>query len=195
MEKNEERIIKVTNRFGGSIGYTIKDLNNLQRIFSPGETKEVSVEEMKKLSWQAGGMSLIKDYLIIEDKEALYEILNEVEPEYFYTEEDIKDLLLNKSLDALKDCLDFAPEGTKDLVKKLAVELPLNDITKRDAILKMTGFNVTNAIAINEATKEENTEPDSKVRRLNEKVENKETKPTGRRVALDANKYNVVNRK
>lgn len=192
MEKNEERIIKVTNRFGGSIGYTIKDLNNLQRIFSPGETKEVSVEEMKKLSWQAGGMSLIKDYLIIEDKEALYEILNEVEPEYFYTEEDVKDLLLNKSLDALKDCLDFAPEGTKDLVKKLAVELPLNDIAKRDAILKMTGFNVTNAIAINEATKEEDTEPDNKVRRLNEKAENKETKPTGRRVALDANKYNVV---
>lgn len=192
MEKNEERIIKVTNRFGGSIGYTIKDLNNLQRIFSPGETKEVSVEEMKKLSWQAGGMSLIKDYLIIEDKEALYEILNEVEPEYFYTEEDVKDLLLNKSLDALKDCLDFAPEGTKDLVKKLAVELPLNDVAKRDAILKMTGFNVTNAIAINEATKEEDTEPDNKVRRLNEKVENKETKPTGRRVALDANKYNVV---
>lgn len=47
--ENDE-IISVTNRFNGSIGYTIRDLNNLQRIFAPGETKEITMEELRKLS-------------------------------------------------------------------------------------------------------------------------------------------------
>jgi len=35
------------------------------------------------------------------------------------------------SLDEFLDCLDFAPEGVTDLIKTLAVELPLNDVAKR----------------------------------------------------------------
>jgi len=35
------------------------------------------------------------------------------------------------SLDEFLDCLDFAPEGVKDLIKTLSVELPLNDVSKR----------------------------------------------------------------
>ena len=50
------------------------------------------------------------------------------------------------------DCLDFAPEGVIELVKKYAVELKVNDIQKRQAILDKTGFNVTSAIEINEET-------------------------------------------
>lgn len=137
-------------------------------------------------------MTLISDYLIIKDEDALNEILNQVEPEYFYTEKEVKDLLLNKSLDALKDCLDFAPQGTIDLVKKVAVELPLNDVAKRKAILEMTGFNVTSAIEINEATKEEdNTTNNNKVRRLDEKAISSAQKPvTRRRVAIENNNTN-----
>lgn len=189
--ENDE-IISVTNRFNGSIGYTIRDLNNLQRIFAPGETKEITMEELRKLSWENGGITLIRDYLIIKDEDALNEILNQVEPEYFYTEKEVKDLLLNKSLDALKDCLDFAPQGTIDLVKKVAVELPLNDVAKRKAILEMTGFNVTSAIEINEATKEEdNTTNNNKVRRLDEKATSSAQKPvTRRRVAIENNNTN-----
>jgi hypothetical protein len=54
----------------------------------------------------------------------------------------------NGSLDEFLDCLDFAPEGVIDLIKTLAVELPLNDVAKREAILNKTGFNVDNAIRI-----------------------------------------------
>ena len=75
-------------------------------------------------------------------------LLGKVEPEYDYTPTDIKNLLLNGSLDELLDCLDFAPEGVIEIVKDLAVELPLNDVAKREAILNKTGFNVTNAIEI-----------------------------------------------
>ncbi len=189
--ENKE-IIKVTNRFNGSIGYTIRDLNNLSRVFAPGETKEITMEELRKLSWETGGRTLINDYLIIQDEDALQEILGNPEPEYYYTEADVKDLLENQSLDALKDCLDFAPRGTIDLVKKVAVELPLNDVAKRKAILEMTGFNVTSAIEINEETKEEQP-VNQGFRRLDAKAEEKPVEKASTR-RVPNNKYKVVNK-
>lgn len=59
------------------------------------------------------------------------------------------------SLDEFLDCLDFAPEGVLDLIKNLSVELPLNDVAKREAIFNKLGFNVDNAIRI----KKESTDP------------------------------------
>lgn len=190
--ENKE-IIKVTNRFNGSIGYTIRDLNNLSRVFAPGETKEITMEELRKLSWETGGRTLINDYLIIQDEDALQEILGNPEPEYYYTEEDVRDLLENQSLDALKDCLDFAPRGTVDLVKKIAVELPLNDVAKRKAILDMTGFNVTSAVEINEETREEQP-VNQGFRRLDIKSEEKPVEKTSTRRVPTNNKYKVVNK-
>ena len=190
--ENKE-IIKVTNRFNGSIGYTIRDLNNLSRVFAPGETKEITMEELRKLSWETGGRTLINDYLIIQDEDALQEILGNPEPEYYYTKEDVRDLLENQSLDALKDCLDFAPRGTVDLVKKIAVELPLNDVAKRKAILDMTGFNVTSAVEINEETREEQP-VNQGFRRLDTKNEEKPVEKISTRRVPTNNKYKVVNK-
>ena len=164
---DEKKIVRVTNRDNGHVGYRIPDMNNLVRDFSANETKNITVEELKKLAYISGGPTLIRDYLIIDDAEVVREVLGEVEPEYYYTEEDVKNLLLTGSLDALKDCLEFAPKGTIDLVKKLAIEMPLNDISKRKAILEMTGFNVDAAIMVNEETKEE-SEDTQKVRRISE---------------------------
>ena len=64
------------------------------------------------------------------------------------SEQQVADLILNGSLDAFLDALDFAPDGTKDLIKAHAVSLPLNDISKRDAIEKQLGFNVTKALEL-----------------------------------------------
>lgn len=192
-----DTIIKVTNRDNGHVGYTIPDLNNLVRNFSANETKEIPMIELRKLSYISGGKVLLRDYLILDNKEAIEELLTNVEPEYYYTEKDVKQLLLNGSLDALKDCLDYAPIGTIDLVKKLAVDLPLNDVAKRKAILDMTGFSVDKAIMINEETKEENEKNEPSVRRINSNDTVKDNKPTGRRTApniVDPNKYNIVNK-
>ena len=98
-----------------------------------------------------------------------------VEPEYHYTIKDIENLLLNGSLDSLLDCLDFAPEGVIDTVKDLAVKLPLNDMSKRKAILEKTGFNVTNAIQLIEQAKEgQEVEKDTPKRRTVTPVTDKE---------------------
>lgn len=159
-------IIKVTNRDNGHVGYTIPDLNNLTRTFTANETKEIPMIELRKLSYIPGGKMILRDYLVLDNKDAIEELLNGVEPEYFYTEEDVKNLLKIGSLDELKDCLDYAPVGTIDLVKKVAVELPLNDVAKRKAILDMTGFNVDSAIMVNEETKEDNNKNENMVEEL-----------------------------
>ena len=193
LDKNT--LIKVTNRDNGSVGYSIPDLGNLQRRFESGETKEVSMEELRKLSYTIGGNVILKEYLLIHNKEAVEELLGTVEPEYYYVEEDVKNLLEKGSLDELKDCLDFAPEGTVELVKKVAVETELNDIRKRDAIQEATGFNINSAIEINKETSEEKPE-ETKVRRASAPWKEDEQVSTGRRVsAPTASKYKIVNNK
>lgn len=146
MDRNT--IIKICNRDDAAVFYDIPEMNGLHRVFQPNEVKEVTLGELIKLSYEPGGMDLLRNNFILNNKEAINMILGEVEPEYHYTPVDIKNLLLNGSLDELLDCLDFAPEGVIEIVKDLAVELPLNDVAKREAILNKTGFNVTNAIKI-----------------------------------------------
>lgn len=153
---NKNTKIKVKNRNNGSVGYTIPDMHNLYRKFYANETKEVTYEELQKLSYLPGGMYILQNYLIILDNdEARDTILGQVELEYNYTEEDVKNLLLNGSLDELLDCLDFAPVGVIELVKTLAVELEINDLSKRNAITNKTGFNINKAIEIKQVSKEE----------------------------------------
>lgn len=147
MIENNQRI-KVTNRYSGTVGYTIPDLDNLHRNYQAGETKEVTFEELYRLANVPGGEYILKNYLVVKDYEALKEILPSVEPEYFYTKEDVKNLMETGSLDAFLDCLDFAPDGIIDIIKELAVDLPLNDISKRNAIREKTGFNVDAAIRV-----------------------------------------------
>ena len=147
MEKTT--LIRVLNRDNGSVVYSIPEMNGLRRVFQPGEAKEVTFEELEKLSYIPGGMALLEDSLVIlNNAQAVRLILGSVEPEYAYSREDIIKLMQTGSLDEFLDCLDFAPEGVKDLIKNLAVDLPLNDVAKREAIFNKLGFNVDNAIRI-----------------------------------------------
>lgn len=187
--KNGNDLVKVQNRDNGSVGYTIPDLNNLHRTYQPNETKNITMDELRKLSYVPGGMEILRNYLVILDEEAREEILSDVEPEYYLTKDGVKKLLLEGSLDALLDCLDFAPSGVVDLVKDVAVEIELNDVKKRDAILNKTGFNVTNAINFNKETTDE-AEKVKPVRRIGQPEENAATAPTGRRTAAPT--YKIV---
>ena len=155
----KDRIVRLRNRNNGSVGYTIPDLQ-IHRRFSVNEVKEVTVDEIRKLAYTVGGEKILRDYLVIEDAEVVAEILGDVEPEYHYTQENVKDLLLNGTLEELQDCLDFAPAGTINMVQEEAVKTEINDIKKREAILEATGFNVNAAILVNkmDAEVEEETE-------------------------------------
>lgn len=163
LDKNT--LVKVTNRDNGSVTYIIPDLGNLHKTFQSGETKEVTMEELRKLMYVPGGAAILNKYLIIDNPEAVKELLGEVEPEYSYTDSDVKKLLSEGSLDQLEDCLNFAPTGVINLVKKNAVETELNDVRKRALIQEKTGFNVNKAIEINQETDEERVEDSNKIRK------------------------------
>lgn len=179
MDKNMN--VKVLNRDNGAVVYSILEMNGLTRIFQSGETKQVTFEELQKLSYIPGGMELLKDSLVIFDKDVVKELLGQVEPEYSYTKEDIINLMKNGSLDEFLDCLDFAPEGVKDLIKTLSVELPLNDVSKREAILNKLGFNVDNAIRIKKEAAEPAEETPVTKRRV-QKDQSNSSNTTSRRI-------------
>ena len=94
------------------------------------------------------------------------------------------------SLDALLDCLDFAPTGVIELVKSLAVSLEINDISKRNAILEKTGFNVTKAIEINHETSEDSV--DTVKTRRTAPITQKNTVVERRTTPTSTSKYNVT---
>lgn len=181
----ETMMVKITNRDSGHTGYTIKD-RGIWRQFAPGETKTVPLEELQALQYAPGGEFILKNSFVINDKDALSALNIETEPEYFYTEKEIKALLLTGSLDQLKDCLDFAPEGVIEIIKKMSVDMKLADMDKREAIYQATGFNVNNAIMVNAVMDEVVEEPkEEKTRRVATPAE--DGKPQ-RRVPA----YNVV---
>lgn len=185
-----EKIVEVRNRDSGNVGYSIKDLG-IWRNFAPGETKKVPLEELQALQYAPGGEFTLKHLLMIKDKDALSALNIDTEPEYFYTETEIRELLTKGTLDQLKDCLDFAPEGVIEIIKKMSVEIQLPDMLKRAAILEKTGFSIDNAIMVNKVMDEpaETQIEETKARRS---TPIKATETTERRTELP--KYNVVSK-
>lgn len=162
----KDRIITVRNRNnGGKVGYAIPEMGNLVREFNLNEVKKVTFEELEQLTYQRGGRELLRDYLVVQDKEAAEELLGmELEPEYFYTEAQIVELLERGSEEQLIDCINFGGEGVAESVRDIAVKIKLNDIRKRKILSDMTGYNINNAITILEETEDERHEEKAKTR-------------------------------
>lgn len=188
--------VQVTNRSNSIVIYHVDDFG-IRREFLPGETKMIPVEELYALSQKQGGAYIIRNSLFISDPATVEEMPMRVEPEYYLDDKGVIDLLTTGSVDALLDCLDFAPGGVIDLVKKYAVELPVTDTRKIKAIYDKTGFKVDMAIkhkeelAAEAAEAGEQTESGMEVRarRVQPKTE---AEPTGRRTAPQ---YKVVTKK
>ena len=136
----------VKNRSATTVLYKIPE-DNIRRRFTPGETKRISYEELLKLSYQPGGREMMANFLQIQSEGVPKSLGMNPEPEYYMSEAQIVELLKNGSQEAFLDCLDFAPEGVIDLIKRLSVSLPLTDYQKRVALKAKTGFDVDAAIA------------------------------------------------
>ena len=185
----ETTMYNVKNRSSSVVIYRIPE-SNLRREFAPGETKRIPFGELEKLTYQQGGKEILENFLQIIDETATTELAVNREPEYDMSEADIKELLLNGSLDAFLDALDFAPIGVVDLIKTMSVQLPLTDLNKRRALRDKTGFDVDKALIHIEEEKAEEVgtaaAPVSTGRRVQPKTA---AAPTGRRTE---SKYNVV---
>lgn len=183
----EEKLVLVRNRNVGGTGYTLE--NGFHRQFEYNEEKRIPLEELRQLSYTPGGEYILKHLLVIEDKSALEYLNMEVEPEYFYSDEDIKKLLLEGTLDQLEDTLNFAPDGVLETLKKIAVELEIPDTRKRDMISEKTGFNINNAINVNHILAE-GAENEPKAEALKRKAA--PITSTERKAAAPTSKYKVV---
>ena len=166
----------VRNRSTSMVVYRIPE-KGIRREFAPGESKKISYQELLDLSYQAGGRELMVNFLQIQAPEVTKELNIHTEIEYNYSEADVKNLIMNGSLDAFLDCLDFAPVGVIDLVKTFAVSLPMTDYDKRKALKDKTGFDVDKALANLEAEKAEE---------LDNKLDPADIPSTGRRVKVES---------
>lgn len=152
--------VTVVNKSASRVVYKLPELN-IRRTLMPHEIRsDISVKELEALSQQPGGRKMLLHYLQVKDKEVIAHLLNtSPEPEYWIDDKDLPNWMNNSSLAEFQDALDFAPQGTKDLIKKYAVDMELNDYSKREAIKTQLGFDVSGAIEMNKASKTEDTAP------------------------------------
>ena len=180
------QMCRVKNRGAGYVTYRIPE-DGIRRSFAPHETKEISFQELEKLTYQPGGMTILTQYLQIQDMGTIQAFNMQVEPEYHMNEREVAALIQSGSLDAFLDALDFAPQGVIDLIKKLSIEIPLVDIAKRKALKEKTGFDVEAALRHNEEDKEDDQA--TILKQTGERRVKAETAPAGRRTTP---KYNII---
>ena len=182
-----EKIITIKNRSAGQVTYMIPE-DGIRRSFAPGETKRISAEELEHLTFQPGGKEILAGFLQVIEEEGRQLVGLHVEPEYNMSEADIIKLIKEGSLDEFLDCLDFAPVGVIDLIKKFSISVPLYDMQKRAALKKKTGFDVDAALK-NMAAEKEDEDGTILKQAAPERRVKKDEVPAGRRTTP---KYNVV---
>ena len=137
--------VLVVNRAACSVSYNIPELH-VERSFRPlgqaGDRMMISREELKALSYLHGGKILLDKYLMIEEADLQEELGITVEPEYTYTLEEIRELLTTGTEAQLEDCLNFAPAGVLDLLKREAIAMRLDSHKKRSLISEKLGITV-----------------------------------------------------
>lgn len=148
----------VSNKSAGRVVYSVE---GVRREFFPNETKrDIPVSELQKLIQRPGGRELLYNYLWVQDREILQMLINgEVAPEYYIKPSELPQWMQTCSLPEFQDALDFAPDGMKDLIKQLAVSLPLNDYAKLHAIKEQLGFDVSAVLANSDEDKDKAAKP------------------------------------
>ena len=177
----------VKNRGASLVVYKIPE-DGIRREFKPGQTLQISSEELEKLTYQPGGTVILSQFLQILDPVAIKQLHVRTEPEYYMSEADVYNLITRGSLDSFLDALDFAPISVIDLIKKLSIDIPMVDIHKRKALKEKTGFDVEAALKHNAEDKEDDNKTILKQNNGERRVKPAET-PAGRRTTP---KYNVI---
>ena len=169
--------IKVENRSGKYLVTSIPNTNITFVWVKQGSFVMLTRDEIKELYYQPGG-KIFFDNLIVHDSKVCEELFGELEPEYYYTEKEIDEILLNGSIEQLEDALDFSPKGGVDLIVKRAIELKIPDNNKREVITKFTGHNIDSSIRFHDSenNKEINVNPVKKERRTTPIKTSKEIK-------------------
>ncbi len=159
-------IVAVHNITDQIIVYRIEE-DNIRRKFTGFETKNVPVDELRKLYYIPGGVELLHEYLCVEDRDLAHEFgVPDDMVEYYWTQADVDRVLTIGSIEELEDALEFGPLGIRDLIQDRAIALKINDLNKRNVIDKYLGIDITNIINNAEDDNTEAPEPTTRGRRV-----------------------------
>lgn len=171
MTVKDNDLIQVQNLTASKVSYIIPETNNVRHFEGQQLRKDIRAKELRMLYATKGGRALLEDYLGIKNKELATEfnISTDIfEHEYSWTQQEVDDVLLTGSLDALKDALEFGPEGIKQLIIDRAIALKIPDNNKLAAIREFTGRDVSNMIQLDKelSNPKEGDSSKSKTRRV-----------------------------
>lgn len=159
--EDKNRKVSVKNRSAATVVLTIPN-RHIHITLQPGQViNGLTYADLEDYSYQPGGERILKEYLQLNEIDIAQLDMGEPQLEYNYSEKDIENLLkpaTPDNMDSFLDCLDFAPVGVIDLIKKYAVSLPLTDTRKLEAIKEKTGFDAAAAIRHIEEEKNEGAE-------------------------------------
>ena len=96
----------VISKYNGTL--SVQELNSgIRYVWNQiGDKLDLTEDQLRSILNTPGGRYTLENYVAIENPEIVKKLGINAEPEYFYTEEDIKKLLLEGSEDQLKDALD-----------------------------------------------------------------------------------------
>lgn len=165
MTIKDDQLIPVQNLTASMVSYIVPETNNARHFAGQQLRKDITAGELRALYSTKGGKVLIEDYLGIKNRELATEfnISTDVfEHEYSWTQKEVDEVLQNGSLDALKDALEFGPEGIRQLIVDRAVELRIPDNNKLAAIQEFTNRDVQNMIKLDTELENPKTEKATK---------------------------------
>lgn len=146
------RTIKVLNRSTGNVCYELPELNT-RRVFNFGESKMIPEKELEALYQTDGGLQLLKEMLLVFDKNWVKEHWD-APIEYWWTPERIQQAMIEDDVELFKETLEYAPEGVIDFIKMFAWQMPLSDLNKVEALKEATGFDAVAASSLMSVKKE-----------------------------------------
>lgn len=158
-----EKKIKVASRFRGECSLEVSK-GVFRRWAHRGAEVLMSEDEIINAANSKGGRITIENYLMINDKALLKKLGMEVEQEYFYNTKSVKALLQLGSLEDLESALAANNEGIRMMIKDIAIEIRLSDLSKRNLISKFTGVDLNKVIEFadeNNSFKEDDSEDEN----------------------------------
>ena len=160
-----EKKYVVISKYNGYVSVSLLN-SGIKYIWnSINDKQELNIEQLKQILNTPGGREILENKVTIQDKEAIEELGLNVEPEYYYSERDVEDLLKDGSLEQLQDAIEFAPEGTVSLIIETATKIKLEDRNKIKTIKDMTGADVASMIDISADSLKEEKETGDHARR------------------------------
>jgi hypothetical protein len=179
-----DKLVRVWKRANGRVSYVLEDPKVRREWSRNDEVKMISFHELYTLSNDPGGKGILEYFLLIKDQDVLKALNLPLDPEYQYTEEDCKTLVLKGTKDQILDALEFGGYGVATLIKKQAIDSKIDSSERKKLLNGIFNFDL-DAIYSNKEWAEMDTDKTSETRQRRAKpltsTETEESKPKRKR--------------